>query len=729
MKRSGLEALPIVACLVSWPCTGLLRAQPALSLENPALRVELRPSDVSVRLVDKRSGEVWDLGQPSVLQTDQRIVPVRPVGQVERTRDALRYQTEWGIQFELRISRELPSLEYSFHGGFQPFTAPEIQEVQLLHRTLPVGAARDSYYAIPSRMGLMLKADGDKPFSRRMDAYRTGRGYSMAMMGAVKNGSALLVSWDAPDTDLLLDFELQPQHLLTAGLAMRSNARSVRLEPLGRGGYVEVAKAYRAVARERGYLKTLEEKARTNPAVERLFGAAEFKSFTFVRRLAHTKWNATDQDVLQVNSTFDQVSQLAASYKQNLGIDRAFLVLAGWIHRGYDNQHPDILPAAPETGGDDGLRACSRRVKELGWLFGLHDNYQDLYQDAPSWNEDLVVKNADGTLAKGGEWVGGQVYLICSRKARELIARPQNLPAVRNICAPDVYFIDCIYANPPRTCFDPRHPVTRADDIRYKQELADYVRGESVLFGGEEGYEWGVAHSDYFAGMLSQKTKNEPGGPEIVIPLFELVYGDCVQIYLNHRDRIKPDSPKYVLDHILYAEMPGYFFGDYGSWTSATKDAATAPASDSKLVFARGGRLGIMETFIQNTYEVLSPLNRLTATLPMTDHRFRTADRMVESTRFGADVEISANYGTADYSTPRATLPPYGFLVESPTLIAFYARTYGKLTFSEPTLFVIRSLDGQPLSSSSRVRFYRAFGDRRIEWKGHMVEVDKEKTF
>ena len=29
--------------------------------------------------------------------------------------------------------------------------------------------------------------------------------------------------------------------------------------------------------------------------------------------------------------------------------------MGGWTHRGYDNQHPDILPANPECGGNEGL--------------------------------------------------------------------------------------------------------------------------------------------------------------------------------------------------------------------------------------------------------------------------------------------------------------------------------------------------------------------------------------
>src|ERR1019366_1328322 len=108
-------------------------------------------------------------------------------------------------------------------------------------------------------------------------------------------------------------------------------------------------------------------------------------------------------------------------------------------------------------------------------------------------------------------------------------------------------------------------------------------------------------------------------------------------------------------------------------------------------------------------------------------HRFLTEDRSVATTRFGDDVTITVNYGTADYRTAQAVLPQYGFLIQGPTLTAFYARNYGSLTYGEPTLFVVRSLDGRPLSSSRSVRIYRAFGDRRIEWKGKVLNVETEQ--
>jgi len=57
-----------------------------------------------------------------------------------------------------------------------------------------------------------------------------------------------------------VDYSVEPSRQLTMGLAMRSGPQAVRLQPLGRGGYVEIAKAYRVVARARGFLKTLTEK-------------------------------------------------------------------------------------------------------------------------------------------------------------------------------------------------------------------------------------------------------------------------------------------------------------------------------------------------------------------------------------------------------------------------------------------------------------------------------------
>ena len=699
MRLIGFLALSIVSA--------------AETLENRALRVEWRP-DASVELTHKATNTTWSLRPPEIAGR-----PLSAPQTSGASAGELRFLAE-GMEFRLRLAAT--ALEYELAAG------PGDREVRLIQRSLEIGPGERNYYAVPKRLGMLLYAEGDRPFTRRLRAYETGSGYSMAMFGAVRDGAAILLSWDDPYTDIVLEYSPGPPRL-SMSLALRRSARRVRLEPLGRGGYVEIAKAYRAVARQRGLLKTLTEKLRENPKLERFFGAADFKPFAYMRRVANTRWNRTDKDVYEINFTFDECAALAEHLQRDLGIDRGLLVLNGWIKGGYDNLHPDILPAAPAIGGDAGLADCSRRVKALGgWLFGLHDNYQDMYRDAPSWNPAYLMKNPDGSPMLGGIWAGGQAWLICSRKSLELAARPQNLPAVVKQFAPDLYFSDTVFAAPLYECHDPEHPLDKNDDLRYKQELCRYIRRMVGLFGSEEGREWGVPVADYCEGLMSHRTRfQHPEQTDIVAPLFHLVFADCIPIYAHQSDRPRPDDPSYILDHILYAEMPVYRFGRHRYWLEPHNDYQPPAEAGERLVFARGGRFNLTDQFIKNTYEVLSPLNRVTALSPMSDHRFLTPDRRVERTRFGSDVEITVNYGPADYETARATLPAYGFLIESPTLTAFYARRYGAVSYREPALFVIRALDGKRLEESGRVRIYRAFGDRRIEFRGKLVEVDAER--
>jgi hypothetical protein len=715
-------SLAVLALILGFRAT--LPAADPLKLENQGVRLEVDPATASARLLDKKTGAVWALGAPRLVTQDKSLLPLSVSGSVTVRGGALTYRTEQGVEFRFKLAANPPAVDYTFDK-----LPPDVAEIRLLDACLQLEPGPDNYYAIPNRMGILLLPEGEKPYSRRFPGYSSS-GYSMAMFGAVRNGSALLATWDDPYTEILADYAISPQRRLSISLAERKSARAVRLQPLGRGGYVDVAKAYRAVARQRGYLKTLAEKVRENPNVARFFGAADFKPFAFQRNVPNTRWNPSGQERLIIRFTFQECADLAEHFAKDLGIDRALLVLNGWVNGGYDNRHPDVLPAAPEIGGDAGLSECSRRVHALGpgWLFGLHDNYQDFYKNAPSWNEDYIMKNPDGSLHAGGVWAGGLAYLICSRKSVELASRPMNVPRVKELARPDVYFSDTIFASPLYECFDPKHPLTLVDDLHYKAALCDYLRKQVGLFGSEEGREWGVPHADYFEGLMSHKTHyQQPDNTDIIVPLFEIVYGDAISIYAHQSDRPRVDNPSYILDHVLYAEMPVYQFGDRHYWS----DPAAAPQQRnldrSRMVFARGGRFNLTDQFIKNTYEVLSPLGRDAALLPMTDHRFLTPDRKVESTRFGNDINITVNYGPAEYATPHGLLPQWGFLIESPALTAFYARSYGGLQYAEPALFVIRSLDGKPLASSRQVRIYHGFGDSRVAFRGQTLEVATEK--
>ncbi|MCW5982537.1 MAG: hypothetical protein KIT09_30905 [Bryobacteraceae bacterium] len=713
MKRTSTLAAASLLCLAA--CGARQR-----TLDSEALRIQLEP-DASATLTDKRTGVPWTLPAPRITLKGGAKTAAKP-GHIARDGDMLRFSSEEGTRFQLTLSRDPAELRYDYEPG------PDVEEVAILDGALAIEEADKSYYAVPHRMGVMLKAEGSEPYSRRFGAYRTD-GYSMAMFGAVKEGSGLLLWWDDPYAEIAVDYASSPKPRLSMSLPMRRSARSVRFQPIGRGGYVEIAKAYREVARRRGFLKTLAEKAKENPNVEKFFGAADFKPFAYMPLAPKTRWNPSDKERVELNFTFEECADLAEHFHNDLGIDRAMLVLNGWINRGYDNRHPDILPAAPPIGGNAGLAACSRRVKALGWLFGLHDNYQDLYRDAPSWDESYLIKNEDGSIRQGGVWAGGQCWLICSRKSAELASREQNVPAVNKLFSPDVYFSDTVFAAGLYECHDRDHPTTRTDDIEHKQKLCDYLRGVVGLFGSEEGREWGVPHADYFEGLMSHKTRwRRPDDKDIILPMFELVFADAIPIYTHQSDRPEPDNPTYILDHLLYAEMPVYYFGKHRYWKDRAQDFKPRPGSEDRMAFAQGGRFNAIDQFIKNTYEVLSPLHRLTALMEMTDHDFLTADRMVEKTRFGDDVDIVVNYGSSDYRYQNALLPQYGFVIKSPSLVAYYAKRYGDVTYSQPSMFVIRSLDGKPLGDSEQVRVYRAFGEKFVPFRGRILEVETEQV-
>jgi hypothetical protein len=855
------------------------RLHDPVTLDCGSFEFRLDRATGSWEIADNRSRELWGsspyaegLGEVTLSNGEKTVAMSlgKPDGLDSEERDlVLHYRLQPGegepVQVDVRFDRvENPDgLQVSYEA--QPHDEWEATGATLLQDALTVTNNDGGYLAVPHRLGILLRADGGLPETRSFRAYGNAGAYSMAFVGAVKNGSAMLVAWSDPYTVLetrgaWVDSELVPgSHALSVSLKQTKTARSFTLYALGKGGYVQIAQAYREVAKQRGLLRTWQDKLRQGRQVESMFGAADFKPFVFVRTLAHTRWNESDEDRVSVGYTFDEAAQVAEHFRKDLGITRAMYVLAGWIHRGYDNQHPDILPAAPECGGNDALADCAARVKSCGYTFGLHDNYQDMYKDAPSWDETYIMKHRDGSLFAGGVWAGGQAYLTCSRRALELAKRPQNLDEVRRLFRPTIYFIDTTFAAPPFECFDPAHPLSLNDDLYWKGELVRYARSLFGLFGSEEGQEWAVPDADYFEGMMSHKGAD---GSQEVVPLFEIVYGDCVNLYTHQGDRASPSRAKYILDHILYAENAVYQFGSHlyfkaeqpasvplkpevaslkqiglrtfeityrwhvngpvgkypTSFVHFTSPAATRPEqivfqNDHQLpspteawtageavddgpftveipegqegafaimiglldqngarqelqglrgsglryrigtvtlkegpiafepfdpsgpeperCFARADR-GWAEKFnetdrlIKNTYEVLSPLNRLTALTPMTDHEFVSAQARVERSRFGQEPEIIVNYGPGAYEVGGVELPQYGFLVRSPTLWAFHATRFGGVTYDPSAMFVLESRDGKPITDSAKVHIYHAFGDPKVSVGGKTFEVARE---
>ncbi|NQT14657.1 MAG: hypothetical protein HQ582_18010 [Planctomycetes bacterium] len=844
------------------------------TLETPACRFDVHRTSGAWSLLDKSTGVTWtsDPGRPRfgevLLQGSDRSVPWRidRFDDVHESPDGLRLTVQpqvdgqpSGVALNFTVKPVVDPDGISLAYDSQAAGPWQVARVSLLNHALTVTEADDGTVYVPHRLGIELPAAKGFPGDAR---WRTYDSLSMAMCGAVKQGSALLVNWDNVDTRLAVhttwpDLELVPgRRARDVSLEIDAPQGSCTLHPLGQGGYVEIARAYRPLAKAKGWLQTWSEKRKSYPTVDRIFGSSNFKPFVFSRVVPSSRFS-DGRERTHLGFTFDEVAACAEHWRRDLAIDRASVVLAGWINGGYDVRHPDVLPAAPECGGDEGLAKAAERIKACGYLLGMHDNYQDMYEDAPSWDQSWLNKNPSGVAKMGGNWNGGQAWQVCAIKQVELAARREtNLPEIARLFGPSIFFIDTVFAWPLVTCEDPVHPMTRLDDLRWKTKLCLLAKEHFGLFGSEEGREWSVPCADYLEGIFGHQTDSPPGD---VVPLFPLVYSDCVQIMTHQGNRIGPGDEKKMADHVLFAEMPLPQFGNRIYWKGPTSptapivplepivrdlpdrkfeityrwraearvdhdysvfvhftqrrsdhaekiayqndhappmptsrwqpgtvvddgphvvdvpDGAEGPAEIRLGLLHDGGRVTLaglphqgqryhvgtvaltgegvefrpspptravelwsrgdggwpehltpVDRVIKNTWEVLSPLNQLTAETPLTNHEFLTNDRLLQRTRFG-DLTVTVAYEKPARIGDDA-VPPYGFIVRSPRFIAFLATRFAGVDYSSPTLFTVRSLDDRPIAESAKVRVYHGFGDPRLRLFGRDLEVAREEV-
>ena len=551
-------------------------------LENELVRFTLSVADNSWNLEDLRAGVSWgNRTRPGPWVSARDSAAAEAEGHtlfldtVEAQDGALlaTFTDATGSIGHLRLAFRLVG------DALQVYVLPDSESscavIDLFGSGLDASQDEDGEALVPVRMGLLLPARGETAFDLSLGTYDY-EGVHMAMAGMFKSGAALLADWGDPYIRLGVARSMDDGTPRVAiRFSLSKTARSLELRCLGKGDLTTLANAYQERVLQLGYRVPWEEKLRDRPQGRRLFGACNVKLWTALAR-------RIDKDLVEtsveVHWTFDEAARIAEHLKNDLQLQDVLFHLGGWTRYGYDCRHPDIRPANPECGGNEGLLDCVRRVQALDYLFCLHDNYQDMYRDAPSYDEYWLQKEADGSPTVGGFWLGGQAYYTCAREAVRLAKRPDNLPWVRDAFHPDLYFIDTTYAVGPQECFDPRHPLTKKDDIHWKQVLSDYARDVLGMFGSECGREWAVPHADFFEGLASVSGQyfhrlepEELGGT--VVPFFDMVFHDCIALYGKYSYHPE-EMAEQVIHHISMGRTLYYHaLGHHLYW----EDAAGLP--------------------------------------------------------------------------------------------------------------------------------------------------------
>ena len=564
------------------------------SIETATFRFAIEPASGAYTLTDKRASVTWTsnpmqrrFGRLALRHGDQvmgavitglKLVEQKPNRLVltQDIKDPDGTATGLALRLTFAVEQAAPGgLKVSYETtGNSPW---QVERAYLLDDALVETETGRGLTVVPFRLGRPVPASIGLP---TVFSHPTYSGSTMQMLTLEDRGAALLVTWDEVDVTyrvkrLWLDEAMVPGHrAVVHTLELTNGAHSFTLHPLGRGNYVTAAQAYRQVAKRHGWYVTRGEQRRTRPQVDALAGAADFKPFVLSRSLPSSRYNTSDKEQVHLGYKFAQTAELAEHWHNDLQLDKAMVVLAGWINRGYDNQHPDILPAAPECGGNEALAAAGQRIRDCGYLFGLHDNYQDMYEDAPSFSDAMLRRGPDGKSLKGGNWAGGQAWQV--RPQDQVALAQRNLPEVKRLFDPTIYFIDTVFAWGLVDSQYEQDLWGRSVDLKYKSELCRYAREQMGTFGSEEGREWAVPVADYLEGLLGWKYDNEPGE---VLPTFLLTYHDCVNTYTHQGTRLGASDTKRVLDTLIYAEMPLYSFGGPKYWDSENDSTALLTVS------------------------------------------------------------------------------------------------------------------------------------------------------
>ena len=210
--------------------------------------------------------------------------------------------------------------------------------------------------------------------------------------------------------------------------------------------------------------------------------------------------------------------------------------------------------------------------------------------------------------------------------------------------------MDTTTASPLREDYNPAHPLSRGDDRTWKMKHLDALSSEfKMVTGSETGVDMAVPYVHYFEGMMSLGEFRLPdAGYDLFsykkpdenflrfqtgcfyrIPLFELVYHDCVVSYGywgDSHNRVPEVWDERDLFSALYA-VPPIFVTDRARWT---KDKAR---------------------YVQS-YKVATESAFLVKGAEMLTHQFLNEDHSLQTTTFGDGTVVYVNFGAQDAKLP-----------------------------------------------------------------------------
>lgn len=413
--------------------------------------------------------------------------------------------------------------------------------------------------------------------------------------------------------------------------------RVMRYTLMSHCDYNDMCKAYRTYVNEQGNLRTLGEKAAKVPAIDRLIGSGFVH--TGIKTQVCENSDFFDPEQPDKNNHLTTFAAREAQMREihEAGAKKVYLHLDGWAQPGYDNQHPDYTPACEEAGGWAGMKSLADTMHELGYLFGIHDQYRDFYLSSQSFDEDYACRLMDGTIPRHQRWAGGPQSYLCGTQAPYYVKR--NFEVIReNQIELDCAYLDVFTCNEGDECNNPRHRMSRRECYEARNHCFDYLMSRGILPSSEEVNDWCVPSMVFCHYAPYDFMLRKPGSPKfgVPVPLFNLVFHDCL-IEPWMMDQVSEDE-----DYMLYAVLNGgapYLLRD-GAY----------PNFDGS--FETMG-LGLKEDI--KRCDVVCELHEKVAKCEMVRHELVDGEYTVQRTVFADGTSVTVDFGKQTYEIAYGT--------------------------------------------------------------------------
>lgn len=396
--------------------------------------------------------------------------------------------------------------------------------------------------------------------------------------------------------------------------------------------YNDLCKIYRNYVIEKGRFKSLAEKAVKTPSIDQLIGSAFLHKG--IKTQVMTNSDFYDAENPDKNNHLTPFSVRTEEIKKfhELGVEKLYLHLDGWAEPGYDNQHPDYLPACEKAGGWKAMKELSDTMHECGYLFGIHDQYRDYYYAAKTFDENFATRLADGTIPSHARWAGGPQTYLCATQAPFYVKR--NFTEIMdNGIKLDCAYLDVFTCNEGDECSHPWHKMTRRECYEYRNACFEYLLSKGILPSSEEVNDWAIPSLVFCHYAPYDFMLDRPGSPKkgIPVPLFNLVYHDCL-IEPWMMDKVSEEE-----DYMLYAVLNG-------GAPYLVRDGAYQNTDGS---FAGGVEISIEDQI--KRCKVVSDLHEKVAKCEMVRHEMVDGNPEVQRTTFVDGTVVTVDFQAQTY--------------------------------------------------------------------------------